>query len=138
ALKEPGALAAVAVVLGHADHDDSLAYSRDFGPTPARRRVRLQPALCRAHGRAGRRVSGRWSDPADCGYIVARHSSRLAFRRESTRRAAALCACGEPAGGGPCILERLCAVELAPAGLYGRSLRISDRPILLHEVTFGS
>ena len=53
ALQAAGTLAAVVVVLGHADHHDPLAHRRADGPAASRRQLRLQHSVRRPHGHPG-------------------------------------------------------------------------------------
>ena len=79
--KASGALAALAVVLGHADHHDSLAHRRADGTTAAGRDIRLYQSADRAHGPARHHLGNRRPDPADLGDPFDRHPRPLAFRR---------------------------------------------------------
>ena len=136
--KTLGSLAAVVVVLGHADHHDPLAHRRADGPAASRRHLRLQHTVRRPHGRPGRYLGDRRFDPAEFSNSVDHRARSLACGRENGHRAAELCACGQPAGAGPGRAEWLRAVELDPAGTDASGLRLSDWPIpVCPQTSFG-
>jgi hypothetical protein len=80
ALQSTGALAALAMVLGHDDRHYSLAYHRVDGTAAARRRVRLQRPVPCPNGSAGHHIGHRRRDPAPVCDPADRHPGAVAVR----------------------------------------------------------
>jgi predicted ATPase/uncharacterized protein GlcG (DUF336 family) len=89
ALQATGALAALAVVRGDADHDDPLAHRRADGAAATRCHFRLQRTVRRPDGTPGHHLGDRRARPAQRGGPADRRARAFALRRAVAGGAAA-------------------------------------------------
>src|ERR1700687_116525 len=122
----------MALVLGHPDHDDTVAHHRPHGPASTLCDIRLLRSPCCEDGIPRHLVSDRWLHFAHRSSPVLLRSGSVELRSRGRIHAShSLRVVGESPGHGTRAAQRFWTLERTPADAGANCLRLSYRPIFL-------